>query len=87
MHLPAKQEKSGTEEVVEVVEYPPPLPPASCLPSKPTTQERKIKVDIVPEKILLKKKKQEEKQAKLLNELETNDLHMKRINSNVNRNK
>ena len=31
----------------------------------------------------MKKKKHDEKKARLLSELETNDLHMKRIDSNV----
>ena len=49
---------------------------------------RKIKnADFVAKKILLKKKKPEEKKAKLLTELETNNLHMKCINSNINKNK
>ena len=51
-------------------------------------KKRKIKnADFGAEKILLKKKKQEEKKAKLLSELETNDLHMKCINYNVIKNK
>ena len=49
---------------------------------------RKIKnTDSAASKVLLKKKKQEGKKAKLLSKLEAKNLHMKHINSNVNRNK
>lgn len=61
VQFPFKQEKTETDEVVEVVECPPQL---SCSPSKPTTQKtkkRKIKADIVAENTILKKKKREEK--------------------------
>ena len=33
--------------------------------------------------MLIQKKKRDEKKARLLSQLETNDLHMKRIKSNV----
>ena len=49
------------------------------------TKKRKIKnADIVAEKILLKKRSKGKK-AKLLNELETSNLHMRRKNSNINK--
>ena len=77
------QEQTEIDEVVEVVEASTP-PPKTMQKSK----KRKIKnADIVAEKNLLKKKKREGKKAKLLSELETNDLHIKRINSNINKNK
>ena len=83
VHLPVMQEQTEIDEVVEVVEASTP-PPKTMQKSK----KRKIKnADIVAEKNLLKKKKREGKKAKLLSELETNDLHMKRINSNINKNK
>ena len=82
MQLPVKQQKVETDEMAEVVECPLPL---SCSPSKPTTQKpktRKIKnADFIAEIILLKKR------SKHLSELEKDDLHMKRINFNVNKNK
>ena len=77
-----KQEQNeivDEEAVVEVTEL---------VPSKSTTlqktKKRKRNANNVAKKILLKKK-QDEKMARLLSELEANDLQMKRISSNVNK--
>ena len=48
------------------------------------SKKRKINANNVAEKILVKKK-WDEKKARLLSELETNDLKMKHINSSVNK--
>ena len=45
----------------------------------------KIKIVDKAKKFFLKKKKRDEKKAKLLDEFKQNDLQMKHINSNVNK--
>ena len=43
VQLFVKHEQTETDEVGEVVEFPPPLPSPSCSPSKQTTQKTKKK--------------------------------------------
>ena len=83
--LSIKQEVVETREVVQTCPPPTLSTPVSkaekkeCKPSK--KRKAKCEHEIIA-KIAMKKKKRDYKMARLLNELEMNDLHMKRITSN-----
>ena len=83
VQLPVKQEQPEiVDEVVEIVETS--TPPVKTMQK---SKNRKVKnADNLAENILLKKKR-DNKNGKLLSELVTSNLHMKRINSNVNKSK
>ena len=84
--MPIKQEVMETSERVETYQ-PPPSPFSASKAEKkkckpPKKRKAKCECEIVS-KIAVKQKKCDEKKARLLSELDMNDLHMKRINSNV----
>ena len=88
VELPVKQVNTEINELAEVVNCPSPNRVCHQNQLHKNQKVRKIKnTDSATSKVLLKKKKQEGKKAKLLNKLEAKNLHMKHINSNVNRNK
>ena len=82
-----KQKVMETREVVETCQTQPSLSSTSPLEAEkkeykpPKKRKAKGKSKIVA-KIAMNKKKSDEKKARLLSELETIDLHIKRINSN-----
>ena len=81
-----QQENIQTSEVVETCPLPAPTPAPTPEAEKrecnPKRRKAKCECDIVA-KIALKKKEMGGKNARLLCDLKTNDLHMKHINSNV----
>ena len=83
-----KKEVMETSEVLEMCQLqPPPLSTHSleaerkeCKPPKKRKSKREYESIT---KIAMKKKKRDEKKARLANELETNYSHLKHINSNI----
>ena len=88
--MPTRQEVAETSEVVGTCPPHPPTPiptlEAEKKESMPKKRKAKRECNIVV-KIALKEKKCKEKKARVLCDLKTNDLHMKRINFNVCKNK
>ena len=85
MKMPIKKEVVKTSGVLETCSTHPPTPtPEAKREWKAQKQERECGIVA---RVTLEKKKIQEKKARFLWDLKTNDLHMKQMNSNVCKNK
>ena len=89
--MPTRQEVAETSEVVGTCPPHPPtsIPTLEAEKKESMSKKRKAKreCNIVVKIALKKKRNARKKKARVLCDLKTNDLHMKRINFNVCKNK